>query len=132
MDAGWSVLPNIIIENQAALGLHPLDMNIILHLVQYWWVADNLPHPSVATIAEAIGVTPRTIQKRIKALGLMEREERRHTKYGSVTNLYSFEGIIKAVAPFAEEKLAKKVEAQAAEKARIKSKKPKLVVDNQP
>ena len=123
MDAGWSVLPNIIIEKQAALGLHPLDMNIILHLVQYWWVADNLPHPSVATIAEAIGVTPRTIQKRIKALGLMEREERRHTKYGSVTNLYSFEGIIKAVAPFAEEKLAKKVEAQAAEKARIKSKK---------
>ena len=81
---------------------------------------------------EAIGVTPRTIQKRIKALGLMEREERRHTKYGSVTNLYSFEGIIKAVALFAEEKLAKKVEAQAAEKARIKSKKPKLVVDNQP
>ena len=69
MDAGWSVLPNIIIEKQAALGLHPLDMNIILHLVQYWWVADNLPHqywwvadnlphPSVATIAEAIGVTP--------------------------------------------------------------------------
>jgi len=133
MDSGWSVLPNIIIEKQAALGLDPLDMNIILHLVQYWWVVDNLPHPSVSTIAEAIGVTPRTIQKRIKAmeeLGLMEREERRHTKYGSVTNLYSFNGLIKAVAPFAEEKLTKKAEAQAAERARIKSKKPKLVVDN--
>ena len=134
MDAGWSVLPNIIIEKQAALGLDPLDMNIILHLVQYWWVADNLPHPSVSTIADAIGVTPRTIQKRIKALeelGLMEREERRHTKYGSVTNLYSFNGLIKAVAPFAEEKLAKKAEDQAADKARVKSKKPKLVVDKQ-
>ncbi len=33
MDSGWSVLPNIIIEKQAALGLDPLDMNIILHLV---------------------------------------------------------------------------------------------------
>ena len=135
MDAGWSALPNIIIEKQAALGLDPLDMNIILHLVQYWWVADNLPHPSVSTIAEAIGVTPRTVQKRIKALeelDLMKREERRHTKYGSVTNLYSFDGLIKAVAPFAKEKLAKKEEAEAAEKARIKSKKPKLVVDNQP
>jgi DNA-binding HxlR family transcriptional regulator len=80
-----------------------------------------------------IGVTPRTIQKRIKAmeeLGLMEREERRHTKYGSVTNLYSFNGLIKAVAPFAEEKLAEKAEDQAAERSRIKSKKPKLVVDN--
>ena len=133
MDSGWSVLPNIIIEKQAALGLDPMDMNIILHLVQYWWVADNPPHPSVATIAEAISVTPRTIQKRITAmteLGLMERKERRHTRRGSDTNLYSFDGLIKAVAPFAEEKLAKKAEAQAAEKARIKSKKPKLVVDN--
>lgn len=78
-------------------------------------------------------MTPRTIRRRIKAmeeLGLMEREERRQTKFGSVTNLYSFNGLIKAVAPFAEEKLTKKAETQAAEKARIKSKKPKLVVDN--
>ena len=49
------------------------------------WVLinDRWYHPSVATIAEAIGVTPRTIQKRIKVLGelgLMEREERRHTQ----------------------------------------------------
>ena len=133
MDSGWSVLPNIIIEKQAALGLDPLDMNIILHLVQYWWVPDNLPHPSVATIAEAIGVTPRTVQKRIRAmeeLRLMERKERRYTKFGSATNLYSFEGLIREVTPFAEEKLAKKAKDRATEKARIKSKKPKLVVDN--
>ena len=82
-------------SKSAPLGGAHRTLTIILHLVQYWWVADKLPHPSVATIAEAIGVTPRTIQKRIKALGLMEREERRHTKYGSVTNLYSFEALSK-------------------------------------
>lgn len=135
MDAGWSTVPNIIIEKQEALGLDALDMNIILHLVQYWWIPDNLPHPSVATIAKAIGVTPRTVQKRIKALeelGLMKREERRYTQKGSVTNLYSFDGLIAAATPFAEEKLAAAEKTRAAEYARITRKKPKLVVDNNP
>lgn len=133
MDAGWSAFPNIIIEKQAALGLDALDMNIILHLVQYWWLQDNLPHPSVGTIAQAIGVTDRTIQKRIKSLeelGLVKREERRHTKNGSVTNLYSFDGLIEAVKPFAEEKIAESSKTQEARKSRVRRKKPTLVVNN--
>ena len=133
MDAGWSAFPNIIIEKQASLGLDALDMNIILHLVQYWWLPDNLPHPSVETIATAIGVTPRTVQKRIKALeelGLMKREQRRYTKNGSTTNLYSFDGLIEAAKPYAEEKLAESAKAQVAKKERIARKKPRLVVNN--
>lgn len=58
MAAGWNVIPNIIIEKQEGLGLDALDMNIILHLSHYWWQPDNVPHPSVATIAKAIGVVP--------------------------------------------------------------------------
>ncbi|RWC26801.1 MAG: hypothetical protein EOS70_30845 [Mesorhizobium sp.] len=58
MATGWSAFPNIIIEKQQALGLDALDMNIIIHLVQYWWLPDNLPHPSVETIAKAIGGRP--------------------------------------------------------------------------
>ena len=65
MKAGWSAIPNIIIEKQRALGLDALDINILLHLIQYWWLEENVPRPAVGTIAEALGVTPRTIQKRI-------------------------------------------------------------------
>lgn len=128
MKAGWSAIPNVILEKQAALGLDPLDINIILHLGQYWWKAEDLPHPSVSTIAEALGVTPRTIQKRIKALeelGLITRHERRYTGQGSLTNLYSFEGLIEAAMPFAEEKIAEIEHATAAKKARLARKKPK-------
>jgi DNA-binding MarR family transcriptional regulator len=109
-------------------------MNIIVHLSHYWWRPENLPHPSVATIAKAIGVEPRTIQKRIKALeaaDLIKREERRHTKTGSTTNLYSFGGLIKAALPYAEEKLAEIAAAQEAKKKRLERKKPKLVVNNE-
>jgi predicted transcriptional regulator len=134
MDAGWNVIPNVIIEKQAALGLDAIDMNIIVHLSHYWWQPENLPRPSVETIAKAIGVTPRTIQKRIKALHELElvtREERRHTKHGSVPNLYSFKGLIEAALPYAQEKLAEKAAHMEAKKKRLERKRPKLVVDNE-
>ncbi len=131
MAAGWNAIPSIIIEKQRALGLDPIDLNIIVHLTSYWWTADNLPHPSVETIATALDLKPRTIQKRIKALqelGLMTRTERRKTKRGSDTNLYSFEGLIKAVTPFAEEKNAQIAKRKAEEQERLTRKRPLLHV----
>lgn len=133
MAAGWNVIPNIIIEKQEALGLDALDMNIILHLSHYWWQPDNVPHPSVATIAKAIGVVPRTVQKRIKALedlGMIRREERRFTQNGSVTNRYHFDGLIAAAEPYAEEKVREIATATEAKKQRLARKKPRLVVKN--
>lgn len=59
MAAGWSAIPNVIIEKQEALGLDAVDMNIILHLAHYWWRPDNLPHPSIETIGKAIGLRAR-------------------------------------------------------------------------
>ena len=131
MKAGWSVFPNIILEKQKALGLDALDINIILHLVQYWWEPGNHPHPSVGTIAEAVQVTERTVQKRIEALqelGLITREERRFTKQGSMTNLYKFDGLIKHATPFAHEKLEDIEKAKAAKKERLARKKPQLTL----
>ncbi|MGH9605416.1 MAG: helix-turn-helix domain-containing protein [Terracidiphilus sp.] len=129
--AGWNAFPSTIIEKQQALGLDPVDMNIILHLTNYWWTAEKLPFPSVETIANAIGLKPRAVQKRIKALhelGLLTRTERRKTRHGSDTNLYSFEGLIKAVQPFAEEKLAKRERQAHEEKERLARKKPRLTL----
>jgi DNA-binding MarR family transcriptional regulator len=129
MAAGWTAMPSVIIEKQEALGLDALDMNIILHLSHYWWTPDNLPHPSVETIAKAVGVKARTVQKRIKALhelGMIERVERRDTPYGSRTNLYGFKGLITKATPFAEEKIAEIEQRQKAKQDRLTRKKPKL------
>lgn len=131
MQAGWNALPSIIIEKQEALGLDAIDMNIIVHLSNYWWNAERLPQPSVATIAKAIGVTERTVQKRITALvglGLMSRQERRKTRFGSATNLYGFEGLIEAAKPYAVEKIAQREQRQQEERERLSRKKPKLAV----
>jgi DNA-binding transcriptional regulator YhcF (GntR family) len=131
MAAGWNALPSIIIEKQQALGLDAIDMNIIVHLSNYWWRADTLPFPSVEKIAKAIGVKPRTVQKRVTALqagGLLTRIERRKTRYGSDTNLYSFDGLIKAALPYAEEKLANRAKRAEEEEDRLARKKPKLTL----
>ena len=43
MDAGWTVLPSIILEKQHALGLDAVDVNILLQLARHWWYKDNPP-----------------------------------------------------------------------------------------
>src|SRR3546814_7638477 len=79
MDAGWTALPSVIIENQRQLMLSPLDLNIIVYLASKWWTAEGKPFPSKTTMAKAMDVHPRTIQKHIAALegaGYIRREER--------------------------------------------------------
>jgi predicted transcriptional regulator len=130
MQAGWTVIPNVIIERQKALGLDPLDVNILLHLASYWWTPGGKPHPAKGTIAQAIDVDPRTVQRRIARLeagGLIRREERRIQGLGSRTNVYHFDGLIEAAQPYAQEKLEEIAERDAARKRRAARKgKPKL------
>jgi DNA-binding transcriptional regulator YhcF (GntR family) len=135
MDAGWTCIPSVIIERQQALGLDPIDINILMHLAAHWWTEDNKPYPSKATIAAALGVTPRTVQRRIAAMesaGFVRREERRIAGKGSYTNRYHLDGLIKAAQPYAQEKVEERAERDAARKQAVTRKgKPRLrVVQN--
>lgn len=136
MDAGWTALPSVIIENQRQLGLSPLDLNIVLYLASKWWTPEGKPFPSKSTMAKAMDVHPRTIQKHIAALedaGFIRREERR-TETGSKTNIYHLDGLIKAAKPFADEKLAElkdKAELARRKQARRGAPKLRLVKDDQ-
>lgn len=128
-DAGWTAIPNVLFERQSAIGLEPLDINIILHLAGYWWKADNRPYPSKETLATAIGVSPRTIQRRIAAMeaaGFIQRVERKSAKGRSLSNEYSLAGLIKEATPYAQEKTAEKKQRKAATAAKAKRKKPDL------
>jgi len=118
MKAGWTVLPNVIFERQKALGLDPLDINILLHIASYWWTKESKARPSKVTIANAIGIEPRSVQRRIAALEkakLIRREERRISRDGSKPNIYHLDGLIEAAKPFALEKI-EEMKAKAAER----------------
>ncbi|MEI9412731.1 helix-turn-helix domain-containing protein [Mesorhizobium salmacidum] len=130
MDAGWTVIPNVILERQKAFGLDAVDINILLHLASYWWHPDNKPHPSKQTIAVAMGIDPRTVQRRIAAMekdGLLQREERRVSQVGSKSNIYHLDGLIKAAKPFAKEMVQiKKAKIAVKDAMRARKGKPQL------
>jgi DNA-binding MarR family transcriptional regulator len=111
IEAGWTLVPSTLIERQRKLGLDPLDFNILLHLMSYWWEPENKPRPSKQTIAAAVGRDARTVQRRIASLekqGLIRREARNGAGRGTQTNRYHFDGLIKAATELAEETLAER------------------------
>ncbi|AQT54248.1 helix-turn-helix domain-containing protein [Burkholderia cenocepacia] len=129
--AGWTSFPNIIFERQQALGLTPLDINILIHLAGYWWRPGEHARPSKGTLARAIGVAPRTIQKRIAAMeaaGFIKRIYRTTSVGDNDTNEYDLSGLIKAAKPFAEEKIAERERRQKEQTDRLTRKKPLAIV----
>ena len=125
-DAGWTAVPNVLLDKQATIGLSPMDLNIVLQIAKFWWNADA-PYPSIETVAAAIGVTSRTVQRHISRMeksGLLERQERFYAKGGQKTNTYTFEGLIKRCKPFAKEITKARASRKAAERARIRRDKP--------
>lgn len=130
---GWAAIPNVIIRRQKALGLTPLDINIIMQLLTYWWEPENLPRPSKKTIAAAIGVEPRTVQRRIAAMEkakFIKRLPRSSAASGSNPNLYDFSGLIVAAEPFAREELLEIDQRKKASAEKLARKRPRLAVVN--
>ncbi|MFG0400721.1 helix-turn-helix domain-containing protein [Pseudomonas sp. zjy_11] len=106
--AGWTGIPNILIRRQRTLGIDALDLNILLHLLSYWWEDENHPHPSKETLAQAMAVSASTIQRRIRAMeagGLLRRIERRREKDRSETNLYDLTLLRDLLEPHAVQEL---------------------------
>ena len=106
--AGFTALPDVIFQYQKALKLKPLDVLILLHLASYWWKPNENPWPSKGTIADAIDVDPRTVQRAIKKmedLGYVKRIVRKAKAGDNLTNEYDLRGLVKAGKKFADEKI---------------------------
>jgi len=127
--AGWTAFPSVLLERQQAIGLDPLDLNILLQLARYWFFAGNVPFPSKKALAECIGVDVSTIRKRIskmEAHGLIRRQQRYGAKGGGQqSNRYHFDGLIKAATPFAEELIEERKQRKAEDAARRTRRGPK-------
>ena len=132
IDAGYTAIPSIIIQRMGVLGLEAMDFAIIAQLASYWWSHDQLPHPSIQSIAGAIGVSPSTVKKRIAGLEkakLIKRIHRPRPGNRHQTNEYSFDPLIKAVTPHALQELEDITERKANKLKRLTKKgKPVLKV----
>lgn len=105
-DVGWTAFPNALLIRQRELKLTAHDINNMLHLLRCWWIAVDLPRPSKATIAAAMGVHPRTVQRRIVIMeraGLISRQPRKGPSRASKTNAYDLAPLVTRLTPLAEE-----------------------------
>ncbi len=83
---GWTGVPNILLKEQGKLGLKALELNVLINLIRFWWVAENIPFPSPEKMSVEMGVSERTVYRAIASLeknGFITRiqEEDKPTKY---------------------------------------------------
>lgn len=99
-DAGlaFQAVPDLLFKKQAALGLSPTDMLVILNITMFWWYADRKPFPSIANIANRLGVEPRTVQRSLKKLtdkGFIKRmKELVDSESGKERQVFDLSGLV--------------------------------------
>ena len=76
LNAGFQVVPNVLIRAQHELGLGAMDVLVLLNLNLHWWRSDRPPFTRPAVIANRMGVSKRTVERRLSFLerkGFIER-----------------------------------------------------------
>ena len=99
--ATHTAIPSILIQAQSRLGITPLQMNIIMQLLDYWREPERRPFPTKKDIAGRIGVTDKTIQTNIRQLeqaGLIRREQRKTASGDWNSNIYHMDGLVERIA----------------------------------
>ena len=127
---GYAGIPSILIRGQRRLGLNPMQMNICIQLLDYWYDPARKPFPTKKELAQRIGCTQKTIQNNIRELetaGLVKRLQRRTASGDWNSNIYDLSGLVakvQALEPeFAQEKKEKEaLKAQLQKPGGLKAK----------
>ncbi|WP_157203967.1 helix-turn-helix domain-containing protein [Methylomonas methanica] len=104
IEAGFQQVPDVLIRAQSKLGIDSLSLVILLNLTMHWWEKDNLPWPRPSVIAKRIGVSTRTVERKISELtdkGLIERLPPEKTDRVTIRR-FNLSGLIKHLEPLAE------------------------------
>ncbi|GHD68852.1 hypothetical protein GCM10007164_11050 [Luteimonas padinae] len=113
---GYTGIPSILLQGQRRLGLNPMQMNICVQLLDYWFDPTRKPFPTKKDLAQRIGCNEKTIQINIRALekaGLIRREYRRTSAGDWNSNIYHLDGLIAKVQALEPEFAAEKLQRAA-------------------
>lgn len=123
---GYTVLPNVILQNQKALELKHLDLLVLMCLLSHWWDKDDLPRPGKTSIARTLDVDPRTVQRSIAKMerqGYIQRKERRAGVGDNLPNFYDLSGLVAAAKKLAGQ--AEKLKTARAKEDSVRQSTPK-------
>jgi len=75
---GWTAVPNTLVRGMSDLGLDPTSLVILLYLSVFWWESEKLPYPSIQTMSKEIGVSSKTIERKLSHMeknGILVRKK---------------------------------------------------------
>lgn len=96
IDYGFCTVPSLLLQAQGRLKLPAEQFNILMQLADFWWDANDAPHPSKATLAARTGMGERQLQRHLTALekgGFITRIERFRGKKNQTSNGYDLSGL---------------------------------------
>lgn len=76
LNGGFTVVPEVLLRNQARLGITARELNLVLQLLSFWWRSSYWPRPRVSVLATRMGVDERSVQRALASLqgkGLVRR-----------------------------------------------------------
>jgi hypothetical protein len=117
---GFCAVPSILIQgahrlrpHEGAQGLTPTEVLILIHLLDRKWDA-RMPFPAITTVAEQMGLKPRTVRgaiQRLEKLGYLKRLP----MMNGGPNRYDLSGLFAVLEKLMDEDVAKADAAAAAE-----------------
>jgi hypothetical protein len=99
LQAGFTSVPNLVLNNYAQLDMTPAEMMFVIHMWQFRWTERN-PYPSLSTIAAKMNVSWRQAHRyasSLKQKGFLRIRPRLAPGRGQVTSEYDFEPLLRAV-----------------------------------
>lgn len=82
---GFAQIPNYLLSLNQFLDedakLTPIELLALLQLVGVWWKKDDLPFPSMRTLAQRVGASERQLHRamtRLEKLGFLRRAKRKN------------------------------------------------------
>ena len=103
---GFQALPDIFVRSQARLGLSAAEMIVLINVLMYWWNPEQWPHPRPIQIANKMGVSSRTVERKLISLerkGLIRRLSSEENGEGPRIRRIDLTGLIQALKELAEE-----------------------------
>jgi predicted transcriptional regulator len=119
MDLGFCIVPSLLMQAQARLGINQVQFNIIMHLADIWWEKEHRPWPRKQLLAERMRMSERQIQRQIAELesaGLVQRVERTRPGRGKTSNEYDLSGLVQRLKALEPEFTKMKQEIQTRRK----------------
>ena len=101
---GFQVLPDILFKKQVELDLSATDMLVLINVTMHWWYKDQRPFPRTTTVANRMGVDPRTVQRSLQKLidhGLVDRVE--EERDGETRQVIDPEGLVSRLCEYVKD-----------------------------